>query len=96
MFQIIFNSLRSGGNKNLYLLKQICNYMLQVCLSMYDLFLPPGLKLSRCFLACFEYQDNFIEIWIKFQFEEKQKGIIPIPRCISKEATLIYYEQFFF
>ena len=43
MFQVIFNPLRSGGNKSSYILKQTCSKKLQVGLSMYDL-LPPGGK----------------------------------------------------
>ena len=55
-------------------------------------FLAPVLKRLRCFPACFESLDNFIEIWIKSGFEEKRKGI-PVPRCTSKKAALMYYEQ---
>ena len=62
---------------------------------MYDLFLPPDLKGLRHFPACYEFLDNFIEIWIKFMLDEKQKGI-PIPRCTFKEAALMYYEGLFF
>ena len=46
---------------------------MQICLSMSDLFLPPGLKRLRRFPACYEFLDNCIEIWIKFGFEEKQR-----------------------
>ena len=38
---------------------------------MYDLLLPPGLRGLRCFAAQFEFLDNFIQIWIKFGYEEK-------------------------
>ena len=33
-----------GGNRRLYVLKQTYNFKLQVYLSRYDLFLPPGIK----------------------------------------------------
>ena len=62
-----------------------------LCLSIYDLFSPPGLKGLRCFSACCKFLDNFIEIWIKCRLDEKQKGV-PIPSCTSKEATLMYFE----
>ena len=42
---------------------------------MYDLLLLPGTKGLWHFLAPYKFLDNFIEIWIKFKFEEKQKGI---------------------
>ena len=48
---------------------------LQVCLSMYDLLLLPGVKGLCHFPASYDFLGNFIEIWIKFDFEEKQKGI---------------------
>ena len=53
--------------------------------------LAPGLKGLGHFRTCYEFLDNFIEVWIKFGFEEKQKGIL-IPRSTSKEAALMYYE----
>ena len=40
-FQLIF---MPGGTKTSYTLKQTCNFQLQVCLSMYALLLPPGMK----------------------------------------------------
>ena len=46
---------------------------MQVCLSMYDFFLPPGLKWLRHFPAYYKFLDNFIEIWIKFGFQENKK-----------------------
>ena len=48
---------------------------LQVCISIYDLLLLPGAKGLWHFLTPIKFLDNFIEIWIKFKFEEKQKGI---------------------
>ena len=50
---------------------------LQVCLSMYDLLLLPSVKGLWGFPTSYEFLDNFIEIeiWIKFRFEEKRKGI---------------------
>ena len=38
------NPLVSGGNKRSDVLKQTCNFYLEVCLSMYDLLLPLGMK----------------------------------------------------
>ena len=38
----IFNPLEAGGNKRSYIPKQTCSFQVQVCLSMYDLLLPPG------------------------------------------------------
>ena len=35
-------------------------------LSMYELSLPPDFKGLRHFPACYEFLDNFIDIWIKF------------------------------
>ena len=40
---------------------------------MYDFFLPPGLKWLRHFPAYYKFLDNFIEIWIKFGFQENKK-----------------------
>ena len=48
---------------------------LKVSLNMYDLSLLPGDKGLWHFPASYKFLDNFIEIWIKFSFEEKQKGI---------------------
>ena len=48
---------------------------LQVCLSMYDLLLLPGVKELWYVPAAYEFLDIFIEIWIKFRFEKKWKGI---------------------
>ena len=62
-----------------------------LCLSIYDLSPPPGLKGLRCFSAWCKFLDNFIEIWIKCRLDEKQKGV-PISSCTSKEATLMYFE----
>ena len=42
---------------------------------MYDRLLPLGLKGLRCFPACCNFLDDFIEIWIKLVFKEKQKRI---------------------
>ena len=67
---------------------------MQVCLSMYDLLLPPGLKGLRRFTTCYKFLDNFIEIWSKFWFQEKQGS--PIPRCTSKEAALMLQIASFF
>ena len=33
-----------SANTRLYILKQICGFYLQVCLSMYGLLVPPGIK----------------------------------------------------
>ena len=38
------NPLMSCGNKTSYVLKQTCSFQLKVCLSTYDLFLPPDIK----------------------------------------------------
>ena len=38
---------------------------------MYDLLLPPGLEDLKRFSACYEFVDNFIEVWLKFEFEQK-------------------------
>ena len=59
-------------------------------LSIYNLFSPPSLKGLRHFSECYEFL-VFIEIWTKFGPDEKRKGI-PIPRCTSKEAALVYFE----
>ena len=40
----------------------LCSWRLEVCLSMYDLFLAPGLKALRHFPACYKFLDNLIEI----------------------------------
>ena len=64
MFKITLTQ-RSGGNKSSHIL----------CLSRYDLLLPPGLKKSRHFPAYYWFLDIFIEIWIKFGFDAKRKGI---------------------
>ena len=42
---------------------------------MYDLLLLPGVKELWYFPAACEFLDIFIEIWIKFRFEKKRKGI---------------------
>ena len=38
------NLLIPGGNKRSYVLKLTCSWRLKVCLSTYDLSLPPGIK----------------------------------------------------
>ena len=43
-FSAIFTPLTTGGNKRSYVLKQTCTFQLQVCLSVYDLLLPPDIK----------------------------------------------------
>ena len=48
---------------------------LKVCLSMYDLLLLPDIKGLWRFPSPYEFLDICIEIWIKFRFEEKRKGI---------------------
>ena len=40
---IVFNPLMSGGNKRPYIIKQTCDQP-DVCLSTYDLLLPPNIK----------------------------------------------------
>ena len=50
--------------------------MVQVCLSMYDLLLLPGVKGLWHFPAPYKFLDNFIEVWITFRFEEKQKVML--------------------
>ena len=42
---------------------------------MYGLLLLPGVKGLWRFPASYKFLDNFIEIWIKFNIKEKQKGI---------------------
>ena len=59
-----------------------------------DHLLPPGLKGLRRFTTCYKFLDNFIEIWSKFWFQEKQGS--PIPRCTSKEAALMCYKLLHF
>ena len=39
-----FNSFRPGGNKRSSILKINSSLWLQVCLSMFDVFLPSGIK----------------------------------------------------
>ena len=43
----IVNPLMPGGNKRSYIFRQTCSKKLKVCLSMYDLLLPPGVKGSK-------------------------------------------------
>ena len=62
---MIFNPSRSGRNKISHILKK------PAALSMYDLLLPPGLEDLKRFSACYEFVDNFIEVWLKFEFEQK-------------------------
>ena len=73
MFQVIFKYLRSGGNKSSYILKQTYCKKLQVCLSIYAFCYHQAVKGYST--TCYKFLDNFIEIWIKFGFEEKWKGI---------------------
>ena len=64
------------------------NYLkLQVCLSMYDLLLLPGVKGLRRFPASYKFLDNFIEIWIKFTLRKSEKGS-PKPRYF--QGSCIY------
>ena len=50
------------GGKKVYVLKQTCSFQLQVCLSMYDLTLPPGIKgLFRIYVCCFIKEGNCFE-----------------------------------
>ena len=44
MLLVKINPLESRGNKRSYTLKKTCSYKFQVCLSMFDLLLPTGLK----------------------------------------------------
>ena len=60
---------------------------LQVCLSMYDLLLLPGVKGLWRFPASYKFLDNFIEIWIKFTLKKSEKGS-PIPRYF--QGSCIY------
>ena len=86
--------LRSGGNKSSHILKKACSWKLQVCLSMYELLLPPGLKKLRRFPAYFKFLDIFIEIWIKSGFDAKRKGI-PIPGVLPKRLHQCITNSFF-
>ena len=43
----IFNPFKPGGNKRAYILKQTCSLNLQVCLSVYDILVPPGVKMGQ-------------------------------------------------
>ena len=58
---MIFNPSRSARNKISHILKK------PAALSM----LPPGLEDLKHSSACYEFVDNFIEIWLKFGFEKK-------------------------
>ena len=49
----VLKGLMPDGSKMPYVLKQSCSFLLQVCLSTYDLFLPPGIK-------GFKFKVNFI------------------------------------
>ena len=40
----VFNPSMPGGNKSSKVLKETYSFSLQVCLSTYDLLLPPGIK----------------------------------------------------
>ena len=73
MFQIIFKALRSGGNKSLYLLKQICNYMLQVCLSMYDLFYHQVLKGQGAFLHALSFKTISLKSGLNFNLKKNKR-----------------------
>ena len=42
----IFNPLMPGGNKIPYTLNQTCSWKLQICLSVYDLLVTPGMKIG--------------------------------------------------
>ena len=44
MLLVKINPSESRGNKRSYTLKKTCSYKFQVCLSMFDLLLPTGLK----------------------------------------------------
>ena len=41
----IFNPFITGGNKKAYIFKQTWSLKLQICLSVYDVLVPPGLKI---------------------------------------------------
>ena len=49
----------SGGNKRSYILKQTSSLKLQVCLSMYDILLPPGITGLNTNVAKFHDQYCF-------------------------------------
>ena len=57
-----------GGNKRAYILKQICSWKLQVCLSVHDNLVSPGVKMDQ------DQSQNLFEIWsleLAFAFKAK-------------------------
>ena len=57
------NPLMPGGNKSSCVQKQTCS-KLQVCLSTYDLLLPPGIKGLTSFLSVYVVMKFFLLSWI--------------------------------
>ena len=48
-FRLVEKGHVEKGSKRSYILKQTWSYWLQVCLSLYDLLLPPGIKRLKHF-----------------------------------------------
>ena len=68
---------------------------MQICLSMSDLFLPPGLKRLRCFPACYKFLEIALKSGLNLGLKKNKNGS-SMPRCISSEAALVYYKQLYF
>ena len=82
-FHVLKTDLRSGGKKALTNLNKLAA---KGCRFKYvGPFLLPGLKGGRHFPRCYKILDNFIEIWIKFGFEEKNEKGSPYPGILPRK-----------
>ena len=87
------NPFIPSGNKRSYILKQTCSFYMQVCLSMYDLWLPPGTKELRELNIC-ETKNFEIKVVIWTSKTEKNVERLRMSRFLFH--LLIYLRTLFY
>ena len=84
-----------GGNKRSYIIKQTCSFQLQVCLSTFDLLLPPDIKGLRIYQIEISQFSSFLMetnpcflISLIFVGNFRVIFVISLNRCINRKWTI--------